>query len=177
MPRIATDAVRTMLGLTYLPNKRVPWEGCAMSFLRDSCRRLSTLILLALIAAPVLAPAAEPVASLKKSGARITYHRETGMVNFIGADLAAPIASRSNVQNALPQQGALSYTQEYGPLFGLRDPANELRTVKTLDNPDGRSTVRFQQVHQGVPVIAGEIMVGLDRNGKLLYMGGGISPS
>ncbi len=148
-----------------------------MSFLRDSCRRLATIVLLALIAAPVLAPAADPVASLKKSGARITYHRETGMVNFIGADLAAPIASRSNVQSALPQQSALSHAQEYGSLFGLRDPVNELRTVRTQDNPDGRSTVRLQQVHQGVPVIAGEIMVGMDRNGKLLYMGGGISPS
>src|SRR6266852_3910310 len=148
-----------------------------MSFLRDSCRRLSTLVLLALVAAPVLAPAAESVTSLKKSGARITYHRETGMVNFIGADLAAPIAPRSNVQSALPQQSALSYAQEYGPLFGLSDPANELRTVKTVDNPDGRTTVRFQQVHRGVPVIAAEIMVGMDRNGKLLSMGGGVSPS
>jgi len=148
-----------------------------MSLMRDSCRRLSTLVLLALVAVSVLAPAAEPVASLKKSGARITYHRQTGMVNFIGADLAAPIVSRSNVQSALPQQSALSHLQEYGPLFGLRDPANELRTVKTQDNPDGRFTVRFQQMHQGVPVIAGEIMVGMDRNGKLLYMGGGVSPS
>src|SRR5256885_10232363 len=129
----------TMLGLTSLPNKRVPWEGCAMSFLRDSFRRLATVVLLALIAAPVLAPAADPVVSLKKSGARITYHRETGMVNFIGAGLAAPIASRSNAQGALPQQSALSHAQEYGPLFGLRDPVNELRTVKTLDDPDGRS--------------------------------------
>ena len=78
------------------------------------------------------------------------------MVNFIGADLAAPIASRSNVQSVLPQQSALSHAQEYGSLFGLRDPANELRTVKTQDNPDGRSTVRFQQIHGGVPVIAGD---------------------
>ena len=65
-----------------------------MSFLRDSCRRLSTLTLLALVAAPILAPAAEPVTSLKKSGARITYHRQTGMVNFIGADLAVPANDR-----------------------------------------------------------------------------------
>src|SRR5947199_5630451 len=146
-----------------------------MSFLRDSCRRLAIPILLALVATG-LASAADPVATLKKSGARITYHRETGMVNFIGADLAAPIASRSNVQSVLPQQSALSHAQEYGSLFGLRDPANELRTVKTQDNPDGRSTVRFQQIHGGVPVIAGEIMVGMDRNGRLLYMDDGVSP-
>src|SRR6266480_609753 len=117
-----------------------------MFFLRDSCRRLAIPILLALVATSGLASAADPVATLKKSGARITYHRETGMVNFIGADLAAPIASRST-QSVLPQQSALSHVQEYGSLFGLRDPANELRTVKTQDNPDGRSTVRFQQIH------------------------------
>jgi uncharacterized repeat protein (TIGR01451 family) len=148
-----------------------------MSFLRKTCSQLSTFILLALAATPVFGQVSETVTSLKEKGARITYHRQTGKVNFIGADLAAPIGSRSTVQGALPQASALSYVQEYGPLFGLGDPANELRTVKTLDTPDGRATVRLQQLHKGVPVIAAEIMVGMDRNGKLLSMGGAVSPS
>ncbi len=146
-----------------------------MSFLRKTCRRLSIFILLA--ATPGLGFAAEPVTALKEKGARVTVHRDTGMVNFIGADPAAPIAPRSKVRSALPQESAMSHAQEYGPLFGLGDPASELRTLKTRDNPDGRTTVRFQQVHKGVPVIAGEIMVGMDGNGRLLSMGGEVSPS
>jgi len=150
--------------------------GGATSFLRDIRRRLLFLLVLVLAAAPCFAPAADP-ASLEQKGARITNHRYTGMVNFIGVNPAAPIAPRSGVRSALPQEGALSYAQEYGPLFGLVDPANELRILKTRDNPDGRTTVRFQQVHKGVPVVAGEIMVGMDRNGNLLYMDGEISPN
>ncbi len=151
--------------------------GGSVSFRRKACRRPSIFILLVLAATSAFGQAPDPVvASLKEKGARITYHRETGVVNFIGVDSAAPIAPRSRIPSALPQESALSYLRQYGPLFGLSDPANELRAVKTRDNPDGRATVRFQQLHNGVPVIAGEIMVGMDRNGRLLSMGGAVSP-
>lgn len=147
-----------------------------MSLGRQSVSRLFLLILSLVAAAPVLGQASDPVASLKSKGARVTYHRETGMVNFIGVGSAAPIATRSVVLSALPQESALAYVREYGSLFGLGDPASELRTLRMRHAPDGRAAVRFQQLHQGVPVIAGEIMVGMDRNGRLLSMVGAVSP-
>lgn len=146
-----------------------------MSFAASRC--LSAFAFLVIAAVPGFAAATDTAASLKAKGARVTHHRDTGAVNFIGADPAAPIAPSSKTRGALLQDAGMGFAQEYGPLFGLRDPANELRTLRTRDNPDGRAVVRFQQVHQGIPVIAGEIIVGMDRNGNLLSMGGEISPS
>ena len=145
-----------------------------MSFLRSS--RLSTFVVLVLAVAPGFSPAAEPATFLKDKGARVTYHRDTGAVNFIGADPAAPISPRGMSRGALLQDAATGFAQEYGPLFGLSDPANELRTLRVRGNLDGRAMVRFQQVHKGVPVIAGEVIVNMDRDGRLLSMGGEISP-
>jgi len=148
-----------------------------MSLLRKACRRLLIPVFLVFAATPVLALASEPVTALMEKGARLSVHPDTGKVNFIGTDPAAPIAPRSKVSGARLQDAAMGFAQEYGPLFGLSDPTNELRTFRARDNPDGRAMVRFQQVHKGVPVIAGEVIVNMDRDGRLLSMGGEISPS
>ncbi|MCI0778248.1 MAG: hypothetical protein J4N95_08700, partial [Chloroflexi bacterium] len=48
--------------------------------------------------------------------------------------------------------------------------------MKSEQHPDGRSSVRYQQAHNGVPVLAGELIVNTDSAGRLLSISGEISP-
>jgi bacillolysin len=117
------------------------------------------------------------IASLKSQGARVAVHRRTGMVSFIGVDPRAPIPSPSVGKGLIAEDAAMAVVQAYGPLFGLREPSKELRIMKKSILENGRSMVRYQQHHQGVPIIAGEIIVNVDSGGNLLSIGGETSPS
>jgi len=46
--------------------------------------------------------------------------------------------------------------------------------MKQLDTPGGRSTVRYQQIYQGLQVIGGEMIVNLDSLGRMSSMNGEI---
>ncbi len=116
------------------------------------------------------------VAGLKAQGARLGYHRQTGLVNFIGARSQSPVYL-STVSPALTAaDNAQAVMQVYGPLFGIHDSANELAVKKQGAYADGRSMVRYQQRYQGIPVIGGELIVNMDRNGGLLSLNGETSP-
>ena len=117
------------------------------------------------------------IAALKSGGARVAVHQATGMVSFIGADPRAPIASFSAGKGLIAEDAAMAAVQGYGALFGLRDPAKELRIVRKSTLENGRSAARYQQLYQGIPIIAGELMVNVNSGGSLLSMGGEISPS
>ncbi len=117
------------------------------------------------------------VSDLKTQGARITYHRQTQKVNFISVTPQSPIIVSGTSVAAAPANNAMAALQTYGALFGLQDPASELRVKKQRTSAAGRrSMVRYQQVHKGIPVIGGELNVNMDRNGGLLSMNGEISP-
>ncbi|HEY1013112.1 MAG TPA: hypothetical protein VGE07_10445, partial [Herpetosiphonaceae bacterium] len=110
--------------------------------------------------------------------AQVAYHAETGRVRFIGTDLAHPIApDQAFATSATAEQAARAYAAEYGALFGLRNPAAELRVRSDQASRDGRSFVRFQQLHQGVPVLGGELIVQTDANRNLISMNGEVLPS
>ncbi|WP_148211990.1 hypothetical protein [Thermobaculum terrenum] len=75
-----------------------------------------------------------------------------------------------------PVAAARAFLAEYGPLFGARDQARELvvKRVRQLDR--GRRSVRFQQVYEGIPIIAGEMYVQLDREGNVISANGELLP-
>ena len=50
---------------------------------------------------------------------------------------------------------------EYGKLFGIADQARQLRAEGAEEAGKDRSVVRFQQVHENVPVL-GELNVQVD---------------
>jgi len=45
----------------------------------------------------------------------------------------------------------------YGSLFGLAAPDEELQARPATEPVDGLSVVRYDQLHEGVPVLAGEL--------------------
>lgn len=112
--------------------------------------------------------------------ARIAVHEGTGKVRFIGSEPGRPLPRPPGISaSASPQAIARAFLDRYGASFGIRDQAAELR-VRSSGPPSGaggRSTVRFQQVHRGVPVLGGELIVNLDREGNALSVSGEVLPA
>jgi bacillolysin len=147
--------------------------------------------LLALIGLTVLLPGAAIAQDRDASGspgnerelldqlgdARVYHTRATHEVSMIGADKQDAIARPSGLSaGASPEVAARAHLSEYGVLFGLRDQARELRTEETRRADKGRSLIRFQQVHDGVPVLGGEINVQVDDANRLLVANGEVLP-
>lgn len=105
---------------------------------------------------------------------RLSYHSETGWVRFVGGSHSKPIWTTSGTAD--PLTAARAFLGTYGTLFGLKVPKEELRARPITDPVDGISVVRFDQVHQGIPVIAGELALQVDASGGVLAVSGEISP-
>ncbi len=115
--------------------------------------------------------------TLVANGHRVSIHSETGKVRFIGADSGRAVDLPSGVTVPLTALGAAwGYAHEYGELFGLGNPTQELSVARSKVVGKDREMVRFQQTYSGVPVIAGEIIVNLGMGRKMLSMSGEISP-
>ncbi len=133
-------------------------------------------------ATPAQSMAALPAAALeaslmKRSGghARVVSRPDGGRVSLIGFDRAAPlemdVPSGSN-----PGQTGLAFLAAYGGLFGLRDAAGKLAVVSVKPAAGGSYTARYQQVYQGVPVLAGELVMRMDSDGGVFSVAGEILP-
>jgi bacillolysin len=129
-------------------------------------------------AAATAAPGAGSSAQQFGPGVRTAQHDATGKLRFVGTAPGKPIPRPPGVAaTAAPQVAARAFLRAHGAAFGLRDEARELRVAGVRSGSRGRSSVRFQQVHQGVPVIGGELVVNLDRTGNILSTAGEISPA
>lgn len=51
-----------------------------------------------------------------------------------------------------------AFLGEFGALFGIGG-TSQLQTMRSKQNPSGRNTVRYQTLHQGVPIIGAEVIV------------------
>jgi bacillolysin len=94
--------------------------------------------------------------------ARIDKLEGTGKVRFVGTPAGKAIRRPSGVTaNTAPETAARAFLKGYGRLFGVRDAARELKLAKTRTGTGGVRTVRFQQVHDGIPVVGGDLVVQL----------------
>lgn len=114
--------------------------------------------------------------SLIAQGAQLTHHRLTGQATFIGTKTGKAIALPNTGTPRTASAVAMDALTAYGALFGLRNPSTELtqKSLKIIDG--GRSSVRYQQNYNGIPVIGGEMIVNLSNNNGLLSINGEISP-
>jgi bacillolysin len=107
---------------------------------------------------------------------RISYHAETGKINFIGTDPANTIAQPSLLPaNANPEVAARGFLAEYGSLFGLSE-SDELSVMKQNTLDDGRSFVRFQQHYQDIPIVGGELIIQANASRDIISANGEILP-
>ena len=105
------------------------------------------------------------------------YNAETGRVNLITGVNHAPISvSGAGAAGISSETQSLAIMQRFAPEFGLTDPLNELRLSDTNRTTGGRVITKYQQIYQGVPVIAGELIVNANKAGALVSMNGEVSP-
>ena len=124
-----------------------------------------------------LGPVSTALPAGQPRAARLGHDPSTGRLIFVGAQAGHPIASATaGVKGVPPERNALSFVRDHAQALGLRDPETELRPSKTVTRADGRTVVRYQQVHQGVPVFGADVVVNTTRAGALLALSAKISP-
>jgi bacillolysin len=134
---------------------------------------------LALVAAAPAAAAPGPaqLAQTLGPGVTVARHPQTGKVRFVGTEAGKPIArARGLAASAAPESAARAFMRAHGAAFGLRDQ-DELRVSAVRNPASGRSSVRFQQLRRGLPVVGGELIVNLDDAGNVLSASGEVSPA
>jgi Zn-dependent metalloprotease len=109
-------------------------------------------------------------------GIRTSVHPQTGKLSFLGADPSSPIRVDAGMRANLSAEGrGFAILDVYGPQFGLKNPQEELRLTSTRE-AEGRGTTKYQQLYQGIPVMAGELIVNTNAQGGLLSINGEVSP-
>ncbi|MBF0317391.1 MAG: M4 family metallopeptidase [Nitrospirae bacterium] len=107
----------------------------------------------------------------------LAYHAGTGRVSFMRLEGTGTIPrARGLTENASAEAAARGFLDEYGRLFGVEDQRQELKVMRQIMPGDGRSIVRFQQVYNSIPVMAGELIVQTDAGKNILSANGEISP-
>src|SRR5687768_800370 len=112
-------------------------------------------------------------------GIKRQVNSESGKVNFIGPESGrvVPAAKALGISSfARPQDPALALAKRFAPEFGLKNPERDLSVKKAGEPQNGRIIVRYQQNHEGIPVMGGELIVNTNENGDLFSMNGEVSP-
>ncbi|HMN61323.1 MAG TPA: M4 family metallopeptidase, partial [Anaerolinea sp.] len=122
--------------------------------------------------APPPPDAVQTLQALSGGRAVVDRNPETGLVRFIGTDLAHPVAAQTALAAASAGDAARQFAREYAGLFGVSSPDTDLSELRSETTPDGQTYVRYQQTYQGIPVMAGELIVHLDGANRLLSMNG-----
>ena len=78
-----------------------------------------------------------------------------------------PMSLRDNSQRPLYEKVA----NQFAPRFGIRNPAQQLR-VKKQKTENAKTYIRYDQLHQGLPVIGGELVANLNAQNQLMSMSG-----
>ncbi len=81
-----------------------------------------------------------------------------------------PMAIKDNSQRPLHEKVA----DQFAPQFGLPNPTQQLR-VKKQKSQNAKKNIRYGQLHQGLPVIGGELVANLNEQDQLTSMSGEIS--
>src|SRR5687768_2554194 len=119
-----------------------------------------------LLAAPLLAATPQSVDDALRElqagapGLQASRSPLTGLVTFIAAPRGSTLSS-SALGGDTAEERALSFLAGRGALFGLTDPAAELRLDSQHSDELGLTHVRFGQLYQGVPITGGEMIVHL----------------
>lgn len=108
---------------------------------------------------------------------RTATSRTTGMLTFLGASASEPLAVMGAVGEGLDAPvRADAILSVYAPQFGVSNPREELVLTRDRQALDGRRVMRYQQTYQGVPVIAGDLVLNMN-DGGLISLSGEASPS
>jgi Zn-dependent metalloprotease len=99
-----------------------------------------------------------------------------GRARFVGSPAGRPIRPAvPAAAGASAAAAARAYLSACGSLFGLGDTSDlTVRAERRID--DKRSVVRFQQTHDGIPVLGGELVAQIDTGGNIISVSGELLP-
>lgn len=134
-----------------------------------------------LLLVPSLSSAAEPATeeaigllrSVASGAAELTRSGVTGVVTFFSSGERSGVLVPDPSATA-PSARALSFLETYGQAFGLSSAADLQLKSMTSDELQ-MDHVRFQQLHEGIPVTGGEVIVHL-RGNRILAANGKALP-
>jgi Zn-dependent metalloprotease/subtilisin-like proprotein convertase family protein len=99
----------------------------------------------------------------------------TGTARFVrvaeDSDLA-PLTARS----AAPRTKANAFLDSWGALFGIRNPAEELREISDRSDALGHRRIVYQQIFRGLDVHGASLQAHLDSAGRLTMLNGAFVP-
>ena len=70
----------------------------------------------------------------------------------------------------------MALAEHFAPEFGLKSAAQNLKQTRVNRSNGGRKSVHYQQTYQGIPIMAGELIVNTDDQGDLYSINGEVSP-
>ncbi len=109
------------------------------------------------------------------SGAEISRSEETGKVSFISTAVGQPIERPAGVSATdSPVAAARAFLADHRGAFGLRRSGFE--RIDIVAGPKQSTAVRLGQTQAGVPVLAGELLVNVDRRNRITSVSGEATP-
>ena len=118
----------------------------------------------------VVAPTASAQAGFGPN-AEVTRSDDTGKVIFVGTDPGAPIDAPAGISADSPAgQAGLTYLEDHADAFGIA--GDELGITGTSSSQGGGTAIHTQQLVDGVPVLAGELVVNLTDDNQILSVSG-----
>jgi len=114
----------------------------------------------------------ERIAKLKEQDVRIKIHPRSGAVRLIGGRPQAPLMVPTVNEVTRADFAGMAAVEHFGPMFGLARPEQEMRPISEVTKPRGGSRHRYRQYHKGIPVLAAELKVNLDKYRRVISMSG-----
>ncbi len=148
--------------------------------MKSILRKVSNLLLSFAILTSMLTPGFQPdsvsAQAQPQAGIQREYNAESGKVTLIrGADDQPVSVLGAEAATLTPEAQSLALVQHFAKEFGLSDPVNELKLSEIEQSDAERVVSKYQQVYQGVPVMAGELIVNASKAGELISMNGEVS--
>ena len=146
--------------------------------MKSTLRRSTNLLISLVVLISMLFPGMQsnPASAQAQDDLHREYNAESGKVAFITGEGRTPISVLgANALGMTPEAQSLALVQRFAPEFGLTNPSKELRLSDTDQPTADRVVSKYQQVYQGVPVMAGELIVNASKRGELISLNGEVS--
>ena len=127
--------------------------------------------------APIDAAGVQKLQADTGGAAKVSINRATGAARFVSlpAGKAGDLAP-SSARAASAQQKAAAFFRQYGSIFGISQPASQLKEVGTVRDRTGATHISYQQYYGGVPVFGAVLKVHFDAKNQLRAVNGTAIP-
>ncbi|MBA2569821.1 MAG: M4 family metallopeptidase [Chloroflexi bacterium] len=115
---------------------------------------------------------------LRANGAQVARHAATGQLRSVAGRAGDPAATSEDLgRPSTARAAARRFMSRYGSLFGIADASRDLHLTRERATEGGRTALRYQQLHRGVPVLGGDLMVHVGPGRDVLSASGEASPA